>query len=145
MAMRLRVCYVSATYFAPESVMGGGERYAQELARAMSERAAVKLVSFGGQPFRDHPKPGFDRVILRTWTSSPMVPFSPRLFQELRGADVIHCFQYYLLPTFLALLVGRLQRSRVFVTDFGGGAWTPGFHVDQSRWLTAHLPISQYA
>jgi glycosyltransferase involved in cell wall biosynthesis len=74
-----------------------------------------------------------------------MVPFSPWLFRELRGADVIHCHQYYVLPTFLAALQGHLQGSRVFVTDLGGGAWTPGFQIDQSRWIAAHLPISAYA
>ncbi|HYG61332.1 MAG TPA: glycosyltransferase family 4 protein, partial [Thermoanaerobaculia bacterium] len=38
-----------------------------------------------------------------------------------------------------------LQGSRVFVTDLGGGAWTPGFQIDQSHWIAAHLPISGYA
>jgi len=74
-----------------------------------------------------------------------MVPFSPGLMAELRGADVIHCHQYFVLPTFLAALQGRLQGSRIFVSDLGGGAWTPGFQIDQSRWIEAHLPISQYA
>jgi starch synthase len=27
----------------------------------------------------------------------------------------------------------------------GGGGWTPGYQIDQSRWLTAHLPLSRYA
>jgi glycosyltransferase involved in cell wall biosynthesis len=143
--MPLRVCYVSPTYFAPESFIGGGERYAEELSRAMSDLAAVKLVSFGRSSLRERPKANYERVILRNWSSAPMVPFSPKLLAELRGADVIHCFQYYVLTTFLASLTGALQRSRVFVTDLGGGGWTPGFHLDQSRWITAHLPISRYA
>ena len=43
----MRVCHVTPTYFSPESVLGGGERFAEELARAMAGRADVKLVSFG--------------------------------------------------------------------------------------------------
>lgn len=139
---------MSPTYFAPESNLGGGERFAEELSRAMADHpdvAAVKLVSFGPRAFRERPKPRYERVILESWTSKPMVPFSPWLWRELRGADVIHCHQYYVLPTFLAVLLGRLQGSRVFISDLGGGAWTPAFHVDQSRWIAAHLPISQYA
>lgn len=139
---------MSPTYFAPESALGGGERFAEELALAMARRDGideVKLVSFGPRAFRERPAPGFERVVLASWSRQRMVPFSPRLFGELAGADVIHCHQYFVLPTFLAALTGRLRGSRVFVSDLGGGAWTPGFHVDQSRWIAAHLPISEYA
>lgn len=136
---------MSPTYFAPESVLGGGERFAEELARAMADRAEVKLVSFGPRAFRETPKPGFERVILKSRTRDRMTPFSAGLFRELSGADVIHCHQYFTLPTFLAALSGRLRGSRVFVSDLGGGGWTPGYQVDQSRWIAAHLPISKYA
>jgi glycosyltransferase involved in cell wall biosynthesis len=144
----LRVCYVSPTYFSPESVLGGGERFAEELARAMAAHpdvASVKLVSFGRRAFRESPAPHYERVILRSRTRDPVTPFSWGLFRELRGADVVHCHQYFVLPTFLAALAGRLRGRRVFVTDLGGGGWTPGYHIDQSRWIAAHLPISEYA
>jgi glycosyltransferase involved in cell wall biosynthesis len=141
----LRVCHVTPTYFAPESFVGGGERFAEELALAMSRRAEVKLVSFGRRAVRERRSPSYERVILRSWTRHQMTPFSPRLFAELAGADVVHCHQYFVLPTFLAALAGRLRGSRVFVSDLGGGAWTPGYQIDQSRWITAHLPISRYA
>ena len=141
----LRVCHVTPTYFAPESALGGGERFAEELARAMAGRAEVKLVSFGPREIRERPAPHFERVILRSWGRRPMVPFSPGLFRELKGADVIHCHQYFVLPTFLAALTGRLRGSRVFVSDLGGGDWTPAYQIDQSRWIAAHLPISEYA
>ena len=141
----MKVVHVTPTYFAPESVLGGGERFAEELARAMASRAEVKLVSFGPREIRERPAPHFERVILRRWGSRPMVPFSPGLFRELSRADVIHCHQYFVLPTFLAALAGRLRGSRVFVSDLGGGAWTPGYQIDQSRWIAAHLPISEYA
>lgn len=139
---------MSPTYFAPESALGGGERFAEELARALAGRPeveAVKLVSFGPRAFREAPKPGYERVILKSWTRDRMTPFSPRLWRELAGADVIHCHQYFVLPTFLAALAGRLRGSRVFVSDLGGGGWTPGYQIDVSRWIAAHLPISEHA
>jgi glycosyltransferase involved in cell wall biosynthesis len=74
-----------------------------------------------------------------------MTPFAAGLFRELRGAEVIHCHQFFVLPTFLSALFGHLQGSRVFVSDLGGGGWTPGYQIDATRWIQAHLPISEYA
>jgi glycosyltransferase involved in cell wall biosynthesis len=144
----LSVCHVIPTWFSPESLLGGGERFAEELARAMASRAGirqVKLVSFGPRALREQPRPGYERVILRSRTRDRMTPFAAGLFRTLRGADVIHCHQFYVLPTFLAALFGRLQGSRVFISDLGGGGWTPGYQIDVTRWIDAHLPISEYA
>lgn len=141
----MKVCHVTPTYFSPESVLGGGERFAEELARAMAERADVKLVSFGRRAQREHPTPGFERVVLRSRTRDLMTPFAPGLFRELWDADVVHCHQYFTLPTFLAALFGRLRKKPVFVSDLGGGGWTPAYQIDQSRWIAAHLPLSEYA
>lgn len=137
--------HVTPTYFSPESVLGGGERFAEELARAMAGRVDVKLVSFGTREVRERPAPGYERVILRSRTRDRMTPFSAGLLRELRGADVIHCHQFFVLPTFLSALIGRFQGSRVFVSDLGGGGWTPGYQIDISRWIAAHLPLSEYA
>ena len=141
----MRVVHVTPTWFSPESVLGGGERFAEELARAMAGRAEVKLVSFGPRELRETPQPGYERVILKSRSRAPLAPFAPGLFRELKLADVIHCHQYFVLPTFLAVVAGRLRGSRVFVSDLGGGGWTPGYQIDQSRWIAAHLPISEYA
>lgn len=136
---------MTPTYFSPDSVLGGGERFAEELARAMAERAEVKLVSFGRRASRERPASRFERVVLRSRTRDLMTPWAPGLFRELRGADVIHCHQYFVLPTFLSALYGRLRKRPVFVTDLGGGGWTPAYQIDQSRWIAAHLPLSGYA
>ena len=141
----LRVVHVSPTYFAPESVIGGGERYAEELSQAMSESVRVRFVSFGRHHYREQVTASYERVILRSWTRDKMTPFSPRLWRELRDADVIHCHQYFVLPTFLAVLYGRLRGIPVFVSDLGGGGWTLAYQIDQSQWVSSHLPISRYA
>lgn len=141
----MRVVHVSPTYFAPESVLGGGERFAEELARAMSRHVEARFVSFGPRSSRERLTPTYERVILKSWTPRSRAPSSPALFRELQGADAIHCHQYYVLPTFLASWYGHGHGSRVFVTDLGGGGWTPGYHIDQSRWITGQLPLSEYA
>ncbi len=139
------VVHVSPTYFSPESVIGGGERYAEELSRAMSECVSVRFVSFGPHAFRERVSDRYERVILKSWTRDKMTPFSPHLWRELRGARVIHCYQLNTLPTFLAAAFSRLRRVPVFVSDLGGGGWTPGYHFNVGRWLNGHLPISRYA
>lgn len=144
----LRVCHVSPTHLGLPGMLGGGERYVEELARAMAKLEQIewiRLVSFGPQPSRERPARRYERIILRSWTRSPLTPVSPALFGALGAADVIHCFQYFVLPTFLAAAYGALRGRSVFASDLGGGGWTPGYHVDQSRWIRAHLPISEYA
>jgi glycosyltransferase involved in cell wall biosynthesis len=49
------------------------------------------------------------------------------------------------LPTFLAALFSKLRGVPVFVSDLGGGGWTPGYQIGLGGWLSGHLPISQYA
>jgi glycosyltransferase involved in cell wall biosynthesis len=139
------VVHVSPTYFSPESVIGGGERYAEELSRAMAERVAVRFVSFGARAYRERVTDRYERVILKSWTRAKMTPFSPFLHRELKGARAVHCYQFNTLSTFCATLFARQMRLPVFVTDLGGGGWTPGYHIDLSRWISGHLPISKYA
>ena len=139
------VVHVSPTYFSPESVIGGGERYAEDLSRAMSERVPVRFVSFGKRSLRERSGERYERVILRNWTGNKTAPFSPKLWQELSGAQAVHCYQLNTLSTFLAVTIARLRNIPVFVSDLGGGGWTPGYQIDIGRWLDGHLPISKYA
>src|SRR6185295_8505757 len=143
----MKIRCVSPTYFAAESVLGGGERYAEELARALARtgEVEVRFIGFGPRGFRERPEPGLERVILRNWTRAKMTPFSPHLGRELAGADTVHCFQRNVLPTFLAAWWGHRRDIPIFVSDLGGGGWTPGYQIDIARWVTAELPISEYA
>lgn len=140
-----QICFVSPTYFSNDSIIGGGERYVEELAKGVALLRPVKFISFGKTNHRDNDSTGVERVILKSWSRTIHSPFSPLLFRELASAAVIHCFQYFTLSTFLAVLYGYLRRIPVFVTDLGGGGWTPAYHIDQSRWITAHLPLTEYA
>ena len=139
------VVHVSPTYFAPESMIGGGERYAEELSAAMSRVANVRFVSFGPRSFRQRVGERFERVVLKSWTRDKLTPFAPFFLRELRAARAVHCFQLNTLPTFLCALSCRVRGVPLFVTDFGGGGWTPGYQIDIGPWIAGHLPISAYA
>lgn len=140
----MKVCLVAPTCRDSDLPFGGGERYVEELARALATFCTTRLVSFGRHAVRENAG-RLERVVLRSWTSDPLTPFSPRLRGAIRGFDIVHTFQYFTLPTFLALRWAKRGGSRTFVTDLGGGGWTPGYQIDQSRWLDAHLPLSAYA
>ena len=140
------IALVSPTYWGKESAIGGGERYVHALAHALAEHRPVRWITYGTGPTRiEKLAPQLERVILRRWVSSKWSPFSPRLGSFLQGAAVVHPFQYYTLPAFQALAWAGRHRIPAFCTDLGGGGWTPGYQIDQSRWMTAHLPLSNYA
>lgn len=141
----MRVCLVTPTCADSDVAQGGGERYVEQLARALARTVDVTLVSFGRVPRIDPVSPRLERRILKSWTRDPVTPFSPSLGSAIGRPDVVHAFQHYSLPTFFATWLGRRRGARVFVTDLGGGGWTPGYQIDIARWTDAYLPISAYA
>lgn len=141
----MRVCLVTPTCADSDVAQGGGERYVEQLARALARTVDVTLVSFGRVPRIDPVSPRLERRILKSWTRDPVTPFSPSLGRAIGRPDVVHAFQHYSLPTFFATWLGRRRGARVFVTDLGGGGWTPGYQIDIARWTDAYLPISAYA
>jgi len=142
----VKVVHVVPTYFSPESVVGGGERFPIELARAMSSRVDVEVVSFGTE---NKTIPITGRVslkIFRRWnTRGRDNPVNPLFLREMLGADVIHCHQYSTIATNLAILAGRFLRKRLFVTDLGGGGRNLGYYMNLTRWIDGNLALSQNA
>lgn len=104
--------------------VGGGERYALELARALAELVDTRLVTFGRS--RRTSRDGRLRVEVypRSWLVRGRLnnPLNPLFLGALRDVDVIHCIGWHTLPTDLAVLFGRLTGKGVFVSDVGGGA-----------------------
>ena len=87
----MRVVHVSPTYFGPESCVGGGERFAEELSRVMSARVDVRFVSFGARYRRESWSRTYERVILKAQPvmgrQSKMAPWSAALIREVWSAD----------------------------------------------------------
>lgn len=143
-----KVVHVVPALFAREDgVLGGAERYAYELARAMSARVATTLVTFGARP-RTEPHGALTvRVVPVDWRVRGQAgnPFSRRLFAALRGADVIHCHQQHVVATTAAAAWARVTGRRVFVTDLGGGGWDLSAYVSTDHWFDGHLHISMFS
>jgi len=144
----VKVLHVSPTYFGDESVVGGGERYACELARAMARRHDVALLSFAAEA-RSALDGGLRMVYLRRRRVAGALDasaLSPGFLRWVRWADVVHCHQAHTSCTNAALILGRLLGKPIYVTDLGGGErYALSYHLPVLRWARAFLLISEYS
>lgn len=138
---------VPALFDAADGIVGGAERYALELARAMSVETPTTLVTFGGRERVETLGQLRVRVIGNPWyvRGQRTNPVALALVSELRKADVIHCHQQRVLTSSLAALACKWSRRRVFVSDLGGGGWDLSAYVSTDRWYDGHLHISEYS
>ena len=132
--MKERVLHICPTYFSPNSVIAGAERYSYNLAKAMSRMTTTSLVTFGPKSFI-HNDDALTIRCFKRWfyvDGNKANPFSLAYLKDLLAADVIHCHQFLTVTTDLAILTGLIFRKKVFVTDLGGGT---GYS------LSCHLPL----
>ena len=143
---RPRVLHLSPTWFGERSVLGGGERYPLELARAMRERVPTRLVAFGGPPTTADAA-GFPIEVARTWRrlrGRESDAIGPGFLPALWWADVVHCHQARTGLTALATMLARPLGKRVFVTDHGGGGVGWLRRARLGRWIDTHLAQSRF-
>ena len=120
---RPRVVHVSPALFGPQGLLGGGERYALELSRAMAERVPTTLVSFDSAP-RVEQAGRLEIRVLRNWLPFrrfAVDPLNPALLSELAHAGIIHYHQTRTMLSSLALLYARTRRIPIYGTSLGGG------------------------
>jgi len=138
---------VTPALFGSGGTVGGGERYALELARHMADRVPTTLLSFGDRSREEwmgqlHVKILGNAVYVR---NQPSNPISLGLIPEVLRADVVHCHQQHVIASSVAAIASRLRRGRVFVSDLGGGGWDVSAYVSTDRWYHGHLHISAYS
>ncbi|MGC2373227.1 MAG: glycosyltransferase family 4 protein [Solirubrobacteraceae bacterium] len=141
------VLHVSPSLFGADGIVGGGERAAYELARAIGGEVPTTFVSFGPRrlSWRDgdlgveiYPSAG-------DLGGQRFDPLSYHFLEQVRKADVVHCSQYRVAVSQLAILAGAAMGKRTFVTDRGGVGAHFNPHVPVERCLTALLPISHFS
>ena len=142
-----RVLHLVPALFGPGGVIGGAERYALNLARAMATEVPTSLVTFGDHSVERREKELRIRVIGKPWQVRGQAsnPWSPSIVSEISKADVVHCHQQHTLMSSTAAAACRLSNRRVFVTDLGGGGWDVSAYVSTDRWFHGHLHLSEYS
>jgi glycosyltransferase involved in cell wall biosynthesis len=142
----VRIVHVAPTPFGAGGLLGGGERYPVELARALARHADVDLVTFGRTPGVRVDPFGVRMRTLRPLAYArghPAQPLAPQLLWALAGADVVHTHHTRSAPSRVAALAARARGQRLVTTDhgLGGGGWLgllPAlFH--------GFLPVSQFS
>jgi glycosyltransferase involved in cell wall biosynthesis len=117
-----RVLILPASYFARDRVVGGGERYALEYARALAELTPTTLGLFDLKRRREI----IDRLEIRTFPVRRLTqpwgfPLTRETWRAFRDFDVLHCLVFPTPLTDLLLLAARLRRQKIVLTDVGGG------------------------
>ncbi len=143
-----RVVHIVPAFFRKVGgIVGGAERYALELARAMARRVPCTLFSFGPEAERFR----IDDLDVRIFRTTMHVrskgrnPLSLAMLPALRDFDVIHCHQRNMIFSSLSAAVGRLLGRRVSVSDLGGGGWDFSAYLSTERLYHRHLHISEYS
>lgn len=141
----MKVIHIAPTYFSSDSVLGGGERFSVELAKAMSRYAEVELISFGKYNKILPLSGNLNLYIFKRWNSNILNPFNPFFLQKLKGADIIHCHQYMIYPTKLAIILAKILKKKIFVTDLGLASPNPAWYFDWTRCIDRFLVISKFS
>ncbi len=123
---KLRVLHASPTWFSPTSVVGGGERWVDNVRLALSAGAPEieqAMVAIGEEPEVSLRGQSLVRVLpnqrgLRT----PMDAVSSYLWREFENFDVVHVHQSLTDFGAYACCVAASLGKTVVLTDLGGGA-----------------------
>lgn len=128
MTAPLRILHVSPSYYADESVVGGGEKYVVYIAEAVRAAAArdgvaveSAALSFGVADSLHEGADGFRFELLRGKPWDPATVDATRLRERLRGADVVHVHQCLSRIGMFVAAHARLLSRIVIGTDHGGG------------------------
>jgi glycosyltransferase involved in cell wall biosynthesis len=109
-------------------LLGGGERYPLELARALARHVDCELVTFGPRAQQVIEPTGLAIRVLRSLGQlhgHPAHPVATELPRALRRADLVHTHHLRSAPSRIAAVSARARSQRLVVTDhgLGGGGW----------------------
>lgn len=143
----MRILHISPAVFGEGGIVGGGERYALELARHMAEEIPTTLVTFGDKNETRQIGHLDVHILGPSWyvRGQRTNPLAASLLSYIRRADVVHCHQRHILASTLASALCRLTGRRVFVSDLGGGGFDLSNYMPTDGWFHGHLHISEYS
>lgn len=126
----MKIAHLTPTFFSKSSVIGGGERYVYNLAKALrlaSQKGnhvfEQKIVSVGAQS-ESFTHKGINIQLLESCTShqvGTMTAISDQLWAALRDIDLVHLHQSLTLFGAYSLAIAKSMGIPIIATDLGGG------------------------
>lgn len=142
-----KVLHISPTYFSEDSVLGGGERYAWELAKAMAKDAEVTFLSYGKED-REFTREGVRFIIVKPYGyigGNILNPIPRGIFKHIIRNDIVHVHQIFTVLTEVTILITKLMRKSIVLTDHGGGGRTFFLKFGLAKLADALLCVSNYS
>lgn len=140
----MRVAIVCPVSFSLDGFVGGGTRYPEELARAISKRTSCDFFVFGTKDDSFVDQHGLTHHLRRMPGGSPNADaFSLATLRQLHGYDVVHFHTVNKMAIAGAALLRSLRR-KVFLTPLGGGQRTGLGRLRLDRLFTGFPVISDY-
>ena len=126
------------------SFMGGGDRYAYNLSRALRDSCDITLVTFGPRSSESN-EDGLRHIVLPAGGRDKDNP-RPRLGPLFRERfDVVHVFQLRSLATSLLAVACRVRGIPLVVTDVGGGGRSMMFRLRLYSLVPSFVLISEFS
>jgi glycosyltransferase involved in cell wall biosynthesis len=145
-----RIAFVTPQPFAPSGILGGGERYATNLARGIVRSTggeySVDIISFGGGDGWAEVEPGvrLHSLPLAATAGGAQDPVSWSLPQALEGYDLVHLHQAFTRAGAIALVAARIRHQPVVLTHHGGGTLSPDLWVELIELSDAVVAYSEF-
>jgi glycosyltransferase involved in cell wall biosynthesis len=145
-----KIAYLTPLYFDEKSCLGGGERYPLNLAagvvHASGGTCAVELVSYGDVSDRRTLRPGVTLRILRADNrpANRLDVVSWELCGAIADADLVHIHMAYTRSNELALVLAKMQRKPVYLTDHGGMSSTIGLNLGAAELADRIIAYSDF-
>ncbi len=145
--LKKKVLHISPTYFSEDSVLGGGERFAWELAKAMAKEAEVTFLSFGKKDC-EYTVEGVRFIIIKPYGyvgGNILNPIPRGIFKHIIRNDIVHVHQIFTVLTEVSILITKLLKKSIVLTDHGGGGRTFLLKFGLAKLADALLCVSNYS
>lgn len=117
-----RVLVLPSSYFAESRTVGGGERYAQEYARALARVTPTTMALFNRTPgVRSEGPLKIRTFALRETGGQGIFPLTRSGLEELKAYDILHLMVFPTPLSDLLTVLGKLRGQTIVLTDVGGG------------------------
>lgn len=142
----MKILHLIPSLFGVDGGIGGAERYAVELVRALRSQGDVRLVTFGERRARVSAD-GVSVEVVKGWKvrGQEFNRLGPGILGFAAWAEVIHCHQHHVLASSLLALCGRATGRPVVATDHGGGGFDFSWYLNTDRLFAAHLHVSDFS